>query len=260
MRSDAMTVYKMLGLGGSSMRGGSGRRTPGAWIGALALTFAVVALEGCSCSGPALGTAGQPSGTQGSASIGTGASSTAGQTLIDDIPPGRSIAEGGGGPLSYTFREEWRRARAEAQKWRAEAYLIGAAGDFVNDDGVPSSWTLPFIDKAAADVVLLVEIDPWGKVTQTRQVTGSGVSSFVGQYTRRIPYSIIDSDTAVGLGKAALASRYDLSKTRDPRIALNFSEVDGSGPFWTYTLFYTPTATYVFARVDALSGVVTQPN
>jgi hypothetical protein len=105
--------------------------------------------------------------------------------------------------------------------------------------------------------VLLVEIDPWGKVTSAGKVSGTGVSSFVGPYTQRIPYAIIDSDTAVGLGKAALAAKYDLAKTRDPRIGLNFSEVDGSGPYWTYTLFYTSTAKYVTARIDALTGVVT---
>jgi hypothetical protein len=72
-----------------------------------------------------------------------------------------------------------------------------------------------------------------------------------------MPYAIIDSDTAVGLGKTALASRYDLAKTKDPRIGLNFSLVDGSGPFWTYTLFDESTATYVSVQIDALTGEVT---
>jgi hypothetical protein len=85
------------------------------------------------------------------------------------------------------------------------ADLITATGDYVNDDGLPNSWSLKFIDSPDAGAVLLVDIDPWGKVTQTRQVTGDGVISFVDHYTRQIPYAIIDSDTAVGLGKAALA-------------------------------------------------------
>jgi hypothetical protein len=107
--------------------------------------------------------------------------------------------------------------------------------------------------------VLLVDIDPWGKVTQTREVTGSGVTSFVDQYTKRIPYNIIDSDTATNLGKAALASQYPLAKTNDPSLTLNFSRVDGSGPYWTYMLFYESTAEYVSAQINALTGVVTPP-
>ena len=190
----------------------------------------------------------------------TSAAATADQTLIDDIPPGRAIPEGGGGPLSYTFREEWRRARAEAQKWRSGAYLISATGDYVNDDGLPNSWSIRFIDKAAADAVLLVDIDPWGKVTATREVTGGGVSSFVDKYTKRIPYNIIDSDTAVGLGKAALTAKYPLAKTNHPSLSLSFSGLDGSGPYWTYTLFSSSTAEYVSAQINALTSVVTPPN
>jgi hypothetical protein len=159
--------------------------------------------------------------------------------------------------MSYTFREEWRRARAEAQKWRGGAYLISGSGQYVNDDGVPNSWSLRFIDKAEADAVLLVDIDPWGKVTQTRQITGDGVASFVGQHTQRMPYDIIDSDKAVELGKAALAAKYDLAKTKDPAIGLNFSELDGSGPYWTYTLFYESTAEYVSVHVHAVTSAVT---
>jgi hypothetical protein len=239
------------------------------------LAFSALALVGCATGGASPRTVGQRSGapvasvgwvaatttaaaatTAAASTAATNASATAGATLADDIPPGRSIAEGGGGPLSYTFREEWRRARAEAQKWRSGAYLITASGNYVNDDGEPNSWTLKFIDKANADAVLLVDIDPWGKVTQTRELSGSGVASFVGQYTKRIPYSIIDSDTAVGIGKAALAANYPLDKTNDPSLALNFSEVDGSGPYWTYMLFYESTAEYVSARIDALTGAV----
>ncbi|HEY5276701.1 MAG TPA: hypothetical protein VIK38_09265 [Coriobacteriia bacterium] len=55
-------------------------------------------------------------------------------------PPGREISEGGGGPVQYTFREEWRRALAQAQKWRSGAYLVKAVGQQVNDEGVPSYW------------------------------------------------------------------------------------------------------------------------
>jgi hypothetical protein len=269
MRRDTMTPHNILGRSGSSTNGDCRRWTHGTWLGVLALVLAALALAGCGTGGASQSQVSQHSDT----AAGTAAQSTAaqrtgtpaatavptlgGSTATDDIPPGRQIAEGGGGPLTYTFREEWRKARSEAQKWRDEAYLIAAVGDFVNDDGVPSSWSLNFIDRAAADAVLVVEIDPWGKVTGTREVTGDEVTSFVSQYTNRIPYSIIDSDHAVGLGKAALASRYDLDKTKDPRIGLNYSSLDGSGPYWVYTIFYESNAEYVSAQVDALTGDVT---
>ncbi|MEI8333916.1 MAG: hypothetical protein WCH74_08700 [Chloroflexota bacterium] len=50
------------------------------------------------------------------------APATSGGSVADGIPPGREIAEGGGGPVQSTFREEWRGALAEAQKWRSGAY------------------------------------------------------------------------------------------------------------------------------------------
>ena len=253
-----MRLCRVLSFDGSSIQGDSRHSTPGIWAGVLALAFATVALAGCA-SGAATGSAASqgPAATKSGALVGTAAPSATDQTLNDDIPPGRGIAEGGGGPLSYTFREEWRRARAEAQKWRGGAYLITATGDYVNDDGLPNSWSLKFIDSPDADAVLLVDIDPWGKVTQTRQVTGGGVVSFVGQYTQRMPYDIIDSDKAGELGKAALAAKYNLAKTKEPSLGLNFSELDGSGPYWTYTLFYESTAEYVSVHVHAVTSAVT---
>jgi hypothetical protein len=261
-----MTLPKVLDLYGSRTGGGSRNGSPRSRVGALALAFSALALASCTTGGASPSIGGQQNGapvgsavasTAATSAPTTNASGTSDQTLTDDIPPGRSIAEGGGGPLSYTFREEWRRARAEAQKWRSGAYLITAFGNYVNDDGLPNSWSLKFIDKVAADAVLLVDIDPWGKVTRTREDTGSAVTSDVGQYTKRIPYNIIDSDKATSLGKAALASQYPLAKTNDPSLTLNFSRVDGSGPYWTYMLFYESTAEYVSAQINALTGVVT---
>jgi hypothetical protein len=241
---------------------------------ALASAFAVFAIAGCGSGGAtpmggAGDTGGGPSGTAAASAAArpspvpsvapSAAPSAGGQTPDGEIPPGREIAEGGGGPTQYTFREEWRRALADARKWRGGAYLITAAGDMVNDEGVPSHWALDFIDRADADAVLKVEVDPWGAVTQTREVTGDGVSSFVGPYTKMIPFGVIDSDEAVAIGTAAMASRYDLARTKDPRIGLGFSSLDGSGPYWTYTLFNEPTAEYVSAHIDALTGEVTPP-
>ena len=174
-----------------------------------------------------------------------------------NIPPGREIAEGGGGPVQYTFREEWRRALAEAQKWRNGAYLVKAVGQQVNDEGVPRSWAFAFIDKADADAVFRVEIDPWGKVTETEEVTGEGVISFVDSFTKRIPFDVIDSDEVVKIGKAALAVRYDPLKTRDPLIALSSNEITGGALHWTYMLFDESTAEYVSALIDPHTGEAT---
>jgi hypothetical protein len=182
---------------------------------------------------------------------------TAAATLLEDIPPGRGIAEGGGGPLAYTFREEWRKARVEARLWRPGAYLISGSGLYVNDDGVPSYWAFNFIDRPDADAVLKIQIDPWGTVTQAGEAKGNEIASYVGEFTAPIPYAVIDSDAAVRLGKAAIAARYDLDETKDPRLGLNFSALDGSGPYWQYTVFRTSSASYVTARIHALTGEAT---
>jgi hypothetical protein len=175
-------------------------------------------------------------------------------STLDDIPPGRSIAEGGGGPLTYTFREEWRRARAEAWKSRPGAYLVMAAGSYVNDDGVPSSWSMSFLSPGA-DALVAIEIDAWGKVTATKAIAGAEIASRLGGSTGRIPFSILDSDRAVSLGKAALGRVYDLTRTKDPSLGLN--NVAAAGPRWIYTVFNNVTAAYVTARIDALTGEVT---
>jgi hypothetical protein len=260
---------RLLGRFGSST--GGRREDSRLRIGLNAAVAVFTALVLAACSG---GASGEPntgvgvpsqaavvssSGASGGsgAPVGTSAPSAAGSPLADEIPPGREIAEGGGGPASYTFREEWRRALAEAKKWRAGAYLVSGSGLYVNDDGVPSYWALNFIDRADADAVLKLEVDPWGKITRSREITGAGVASDVTEYTQRIPYAIIDSDKAVELGKAALAARYDLDKTKEPMLGLNFSVLDGSGPWWTYTLFHTSTAQYVSAQIDAMTGEAT---
>ena len=174
----------------------------------------------------------------------------------DDIPPGRAIPEGGGGPNSYTFREEWRRARTAAQTWRPGAQLVSATGQYVNDDGEPNSWLVVFFDSGKLDTVLTIDIDPWGAITDREEVSGGDVLSFVNQYTKAIPYGIIDSDRAVQIGKADLATRYNLDKTKEPSLSLNFSRTDGSGPYWTYMVFYNSTAEYVSSRINALTGEV----
>jgi hypothetical protein len=212
-----------------------------------------VTAAGCTGGGGSLppGAGPLPGTTGGTPGTGVVPSAAASQ-----IPPGREIAEGGGGPVSYTFREEWRRGLATAETWRSGAYLIVAVGQMVNDDGVPNSWRLTFADKAAPDAVLLVDVDPWGKVTHQEVVVGADATGLVGESTKPIPYAVIDSDQAVTVGKETLGATYDLDKTKDPLISLNHDRKDGSGPYWSYILFYESTAEYVTARIDALTGKV----
>lgn len=217
----------------------------------IVLVCALGALAaGCGGSGPASPGAGPLPGAT------PGGTSGAGSDAASQIPAGRSIAEGGGGPLTYTFREEWRRALGTAAAWRAGAYLVTAVGRQVNDDGVPSSWRFTFADKAMPDAVLLVDVDPWGKLTGREEVTGSGATGLVGDSTKPIPYDVIDSDQAVTVGKKELGATHDLAKTKDPLIALNYDRKDGSGPYWSYVLFYESTAEYVTARIDAHTGEI----
>ncbi len=173
------------------------------------------------------------------------------------IPPGSEFAEGGGGPLSYSFREEWRRALPEAQKWRSGAYLISAVGEYVNNDGVPSEWRFSFIDSDNPDALLWVTIDPWGNVTNTEEKTGDAVSANVSKFDKPVPYEIIDSDEAVRIATEVLGERYDLADTKEPLIGLGWSVMGGGGPYWNYNLFYSPTAEYISAQINALTGEVT---
>lgn len=241
-------------------------------MGSLAVALGLGLVAGCTGSGGGSGDGsgdGAPDSTTtapgedgGTATAGevsdeAGASSS---TLVDpaQIPPGREIAEGGGGPIQYTFREEWRRALVEAQAWRPGAYLVSATGRYINDEGVPTEWRLSFIDApsgADADAVLFVVVDPWGGISETEEVTES-VSSRVSEFDRLVPVGVLDSDEVVALGREALGSTYDLADAQDPYASVGFSVLDGSGPYWRYGFFYPPSAEYVSVPLDALTGAV----
>jgi len=232
-------------------------RSMGTVVRALVAAGSVAIFAGCGSPGTTGTATGLPAGSHAtvepSAATTPGSSST---VSVSEIPPGRAISDGGG-PAQYTFREEWRRALAAARQWRSGAYLINASGNQVNDQGVPSYWIMAFIDKAAADAVFRIEIDPWGKVTRTNEITGSSVTSFVDEFTTRIPYDVIDSDQVVTVAAAALGAKYDLAKTSDPAVAIGSTAVSGGELRWTYMLLYSPTADYVSVAVDPTSGEIT---
>lgn len=224
------------------------------WLAVLLLS--TLLLAGCSGAGSTPSGSTPPSTATGAAATSTPSGSTGSGTVSGSspIPAGRSIREGGGGPVSYTFREEWRRALAVAQQWRKGAYLITASGTKINDNGVPSSWLMKFVDAIPADAVLMVEIDPWGKVTAKREVKTSEATDLLQPGDAKIPFGVIDSDAAVAAGKRVLAPKYNLSKTKSPSIGLTF-RADHTGPYWTY-LVEAPGSKYLSAKVNALTGAV----
>lgn len=242
-----------------------------AFLGLLALIVGSGLVAACSSSndwsgeGMATSQATSSGGTSAPAEAGTAPSAPAdGGTAAAsapvspaDIPPGREIAEGGGGPVQYTFREDWRRALTEAQAWRPGAYLYAAVGRYVNDEGVPSEWRMSFVSGpvAGVDAVLVVTVDPWGTVTATEELTES-LQSHVSEFDRPVPVEVVDSDEAVTLARAAVEASYDLADVQDPYTSLGYSELDGSGPFWRYGFFHPPTAEYYSVQLDALTGAV----
>jgi hypothetical protein len=242
------------------------------WAGiAIVLALAIVALSACTVTGGPGGSASSsattgsilgssaPGATSATGTPETTTATTAAAGIAEpgalSIPPGSTFTEGGGGPKSYTFREEWRRALIVAKQWRPGAYLVTASGNNVNDDGVPSGWALTFADAIPTDELLVVHVDPWGQVTSKRTFKTAVVMDLLQPGDAKIPFGIMDSDAAVTAARAALSAKYDLSATKNPTIGLSFAR-DGRGPYWTYYVEVS-SPTYLTTRVDALTGEAT---
>lgn len=219
-------------------------------IGACAVALALVA----GCASPGVGDGSKVGGGSGS---GAAVESTApgGGTPVDgpvvivpeSIPDGRTVSDGGN--PEYTFRSLWKKALSTALKWKSDAYLVSAAGSFVNGDGVPSEWMMVFRTRAAGAKDLRLWIDPWGSVTRTEETAADDTFG-----TRAVMPDIIDSDEAVTSGLSGLAGQGAPAKTKDPRLGLGFKE--GAGPFWYYIVFDTSSGNYVTVTIDALTGSV----
>jgi len=219
----------------------------------LVAAFALAIMTLAGCGGPDQKPPGQTGGDQLATSTPGNPDSPAGDAVpgATSIPPGRSFSEGGGGPKSYTFREEWRRASVVARQWREGAYLVTASGQNVNVDGVPSSWTMMFVDAIPTDEILFVEIDPWGAVTKKRTVKTAEVTDQLQPGDDRIPFGILDSDAAVTNGKDALSTA-NLPVSGNARLTLSYFR-DGSGPFWSY-IVEGPSPSGTIVRVNANTG------
>jgi hypothetical protein len=197
-----------------------------------------------------------PDGSQATTATSTDAGQSDGGPVPNatSIPVGRSFSEGGGGPLSYTFRGEWKRASEEARRWRPGAFLVTASGRDVNSDGVPSSWTMMFVDAIPTDEILFVTVDPWGKVTKKHAVKTAEMTDQLQPGDDQIPFGIMDSDAAVAKARAALAAS-GVSGEGATQLMLAFFR-DGTGPYWTYML-ERPGSPFTSARIDALTGETT---
>jgi hypothetical protein len=219
---------------------------------ALAGVLALIALSGCS-GGSGSGVAAGSKDATVNAPLGVGAPSTGVEGLYTQIPAGTAFAEGG--VTRYTFREEWRRALADAQKWNVDAYLVRATGDGVDASGVPAAWRLDFADAAVGQSVLSLTIDATGKVTASTETTGAAAKSVLGKRAARIPPNIMDSDRAAKFGRQALGLTA-ASTTTDPRLILAFDPLDGTGPDWTFSVLDPATGKRASARIDAITGAV----
>lgn len=153
---------------------------------------------------------------------------------------------------SYTFREEWRRAIPVAWKqWDDAAYLVQAFGSYMNDEGVPSEWTMHFRTPANSDIGTL-KIDSWGTVTEWRVMPDRSPNA--GSAARAVPPSIIDSDEAVAIGTARLA-KYPRTSLTDPQLQLLWAE-SGTGIRWYYVVYHAKSSSFISVEIDAQSSKV----
>ena len=223
-----------------------------ATLAALLLTACIVPGgpgSGSTVRGPSDATSSGP-GSSTATESSTQGGDAAGDAVpgAESIPPGRSFAEGGGGPNSYTFREEWRRASQEAQKWRPGAFLVTASGPNVNNDGVPSSWSMRFVNAIPTDEILVVEIDPWGTITRKHTIRTAEITDQLQPGDAQIPFGIMDSDAAVAKGEEALSG----GMSSNARLLLSFAR-DHTGPYWSYVV-EGPDSQLATARINALTG------
>lgn len=231
-----------------------------AWVVATALLGGCAAKEAATESATTA-TTGTSTSTDAAAAD-TGASTTSGSQEVTagagaavpnakEIPAGQAFAEGGG-YTAYTFREVWRKALAVARAWRSGAYLVYASGTYVDERGVPTMWQLRFVDAIPTDQILTIDIDPWGTVAAKTPVNTAQVTDLLQPGDAKIPFGIMDSDSAVKLGRSVMSTAHNLDLSNNPALLLSFSR-DHTGPYWTYSVD-GPSGSRVSAQVDALTG------
>jgi hypothetical protein len=247
--------------GGVGMRGTIARNPQRGRRGALGLlavvlagTLALAAGCGGSTSGAGSGPAAPGSQAATTTAPGTGGQPAGDGPVVvtpDSIPDGRTIS--GEGNPEYTFLSLWKMALVDAFKWKPDAYLASASGDFVNNDGVPSEWMMVFRTREAGGKDFRIRIDPWGKITQSEETAPDDTLG-----TRAVMPTIIDSDEAVAKALPALSAKVSPAQTKDPRLGLGFKS--DAGPSWRYIVLDATTGNYVTVTLDANTGAVVSVN
>ena len=185
---------------------------------ALSLLLAAALTGGCA--------SGQSSGTQGSAG-----------TTFNGSSEGRPV---------YGFLEEWRRATQTARTWDAGAFLVQAFAVGVNDQGVPSRWTL-FFRRPSDTAYLTVTMDPWGTVTDTHTLPSGAKPTW-----RAISRTILDSGEVATLGAKRFADLRQAALSRQ-QLQLLWA-ADGSGMQWVYVVYDADSHTFLGEVMDARTG------
>jgi len=206
------------------------------------IAIAIAALmslgSACSLAKPTTQTTGTGAtgGSSTSATLSTGTTMLLGNGVglpsSASIPKGRTYTTSTEGHPSYTFREIWRRAIVEAQKWDPDAFLVQAFARDMNSEGVPSEWTLYFA-RQSDGAYQIAKMDPWGNVTSTQTFASGAKSSW-----HAVPIGVIDSDTVAKLGtqrfidlNASGFSRQQVQldwATSQPVIRWSYIVLDGS--------------------------------
>ncbi|HOJ33007.1 MAG TPA: hypothetical protein PK975_05560 [Candidatus Hydrogenedentes bacterium] len=176
---------------------------------------------------------------------------------LEDIPDGRDVSVGGA-PPEYTFRSLWKRALVGAQQWEPDAYLVYACGEYLNDQGVPSSWTIVFCSRKAKKAWLCLTIDPWGKISDTSKGTGSppGVLEYASEAlaaARPVPADLLDSDMLSKRAMKAVEERFGIASPWDPKTIVLWDK-NQSRAVWIYRFRTAKGDAFKELRFDARTG------
>lgn len=181
---------------------------------------------------------------------------------LADIPDGKDVSVGGA-PPEYTFRTLWKKALTDAQQWEPDAYLVYACGEFLNDRGVPSSWTMLFCSSKAKDRWFCLTIDPWGKISETSKGAGSppGALEYAAGALAApgpIPADLLDSDTLAKLARKAAEDRFGIASPWDPTAIVLWDE-SRTQAVWIYRFRRAKGAAFQELRFEARSGTELKP-
>ncbi len=175
---------------------------------------------------------------------------------LDEIPDGKDVSVGGA-PPEFTFRTLWKKALRNAQLWSPKAFLVYAAGEFLNDKGVPSSWEMVFSKPEDDSECLRLTIDPWGKISERSVCDRGSCSGLVHissafQSVKPVVATIADSDAVSREAARLCKERFWVTNPFDPCVVLTWNNAHRR-PAWVYR--FRPRKGEAFCEVwmDAVS-------